>query len=301
MQARAYQESVAASDWPEADRAWLALLGAGRSGYGLDMDDPASLPDTAGLPLPELRKRVPGALPNLLYLRALHRLNGSVPERLSDVEPLLRAATRTAHDLTAALRPLAAEDQVTVGVERTALALVAASLADRADPGAIATATAADPARATAIARRCFVGLVNAGRTDLARKLEGREDLDAAALDARGLGQPLDVSERDTLFCLGMLELAPDGDAALARRRFARVREAGPHSPLYWPALRGECIAADHQGDTAHTTALLATLPVGEMPEDLRRRHPIEAARPPPTWTQRLSRHLARGPRRLFL
>jgi SAM-dependent methyltransferase len=260
LQTRAYQESVAASDWPEAERVWPTLLSACQAGFGFDLDDPASLPDTAGLALPALRERVPGPLPNLLYLRVLHRLNGSKPPaRMVDMEPLLRGAARAARDLTEALRPMAAEDQATIGVERAALAMLAASLADRADAGTLAAhdaATEADPAGEVAIARRCLVGLVNAGRTDLARQVQARHDLDAASLEAWQPGQSWDAGKRDALFCLGMLELMPDGDLALARRRFALVRALEPDGPLALPALRGERVAADRMGDTDDVAAL---------------------------------------------
>jgi len=260
LQARAYQESVAASDWPEAERIWPTLRGACQEGFGFDLDDPAFLPDTTGLALPALRERVPGPLPNLLYLRVLHRLNGSrPPARMVDMEPFLRGAVRAARDLTEALRPLAAEDQATIGVERSALSMLAASLADRADAGALAAltaATGADPAGKIAIARRSLVGLVNAGRTDLARQVQARHNLDAASLEAWQPGQPWDAGKRDALFCLGMLELAPDGDLALARRRFALVRALEPEGPLALPALRGERVAADRMGDTDDVAAL---------------------------------------------
>ncbi len=294
LQARAYQESVAASDWPEADRIWPTLRDACQAGFGFDLEDPASLPDTAGLMLAALRERVPGTLPNLLYLRVLHRLNGSTPPGLSDMEPLLLGAARAARDLTAALRPLAAEDQATIGVERAALAMLAGSLADRADDGvfaALAAATEADPAAKVTIARRCLVGLVNAGRTDLARQIEAQCSLDTATLDAWTPGQPWDASERDALFCLGMLELAPDGNLALARQRFALVRALEPEGSLYWPALRGQCIAADRMGDTTEAAALLtATLP-GEMPEAPQSPCYAETVQPV-RWMQRFSEYL---------
>ncbi len=294
LQTRAYQESVAASDWPEADRIWPMLRDACQAGFGFDMEAPASLPDTAGLPLAAFREVVPGTLPNLLYLRVLHRLNGSAPPGLSDMEPLLLGAARSARDLTAALRPLAAEDQATIGIERAALAMLAGSLADRADDGvfaALTAATEADPAAKVTIARRCLVGLVNAGRTDLARQVEAQCSLDIAVLDGWKPGQPWDASERDALFCLGMLELAPDGDLALARHRFALVRALEPEGPLYWPALRGECVAADRMGDTDEAAALLTGELSGEIPEAPQTQQAKELPNSP-RWTQRLGNYL---------
>lgn len=277
LQVRAYQESVAASDWPEAERIWPTLRSACQAGFGFDLDDPASLPVTAGLALPGLRDRVPGTLPNLLYLRVLHRLNGSrLPVPMVDMEPFLRSAARAARDLTAALRPLAAEDQATIGVERAALSMLAASLADRADADvltALAAATEANPADKVVIARRCLVGLVNAGRTDLARQVQARHDLDSASLDAWRPGQPWDAGQRDALFCLGMLELAPDGDLALARHRFALVRALEPEGPLASPALHGERVAADRMGNAAASsdaaTDTAPSLPAAEATPSL--------------------------------
>lgn len=300
LQARAYQESVAASDWPEANRIWPTLRDACQSGFGFDMEDPASLPDTAGLPLAALREVVPGTLPNLLYLRVLHRLNGSAPPSLSDMEPLLLGATRSARDLTAALRPLAAEDQATIGVERAALAMIAGSLSDRADDGvfaALAAATEADPAAKVTIARRCLVGLVNAGRMDLARQIEAQCSLDTAVLDTWKPGQPWDASERDALFCLGMLELAPDGDLALARHRFALVRTLEPKGSLYWPALRGECVAADRMGDTTKAAELSPTELSSEMSEASKTQY-LATRRQPVGWTQQLVGYLKSVARR---
>lgn len=300
LQVRAYQESVAASDWPEADWIWPTLRDACQTGFGFDMENPESLPDTAGLTLAALREVVPGTLPNLLYLRVLHRLNGSTPPSLSDMEPLLRGVAQAARDLTAALRPLAAEDQATIGVERAALAMLAGSLADRADDGvfaALSAAMEADPAAKVTIARRCLVGLVNAGRTDLARQVEAQCNLDTAVLDAWTPGQPWDASERDALFCLGMLELAPDGDLTLARHRLALVRALEPEGPLYWPALRGECVAADRMGDTAYAAGLLTGELPGVTPKAMETEHPAEIVQPL-GWTQRLSSYLKSATRR---
>lgn len=292
LQVRAYQESVAAGDWREAERIWPMLRSACQAAFGFDLDDPASLPDTAGLPLPALRERAPGPLPNLLYLRALHRLNGSRPPAgMADVEPLLRAVARAARDLTAALRPLAAEDQTTVGVERAALAMLAGSLADRADAGALAALAAAvdaDPANKVVVARRCLVGLVNAGRTDLARQVQAQHDLNAAALEAWQPGQPWDAGKRDALFCLGMLELAPDGDLALARRRFALVRTLEPEGPLALPALRGERVAADRMGDADDAAALSDA--ASEATRSLRAAGGVQ----PLGWKRRVGRYLKR-------
>lgn len=300
LQARAYQESVAASDWPEADRIWPTLRDAGQSGFGFDVENLASLPNTTGLTLPALREILPGTLPNLLYLRVLHRLNGRGPPSLSDMEPLLRSAARTAHDLTAALRPLAAEDQATIGVERAALAMLAGSLADRADDGmfeALAAATEADPAAKVTIARRCLVGLVNTGRTDLARQVEAQCSLDTAALDVLKPGQRWDASERDTLFCLGMLELAPDGDLALARRRFALVRALEPEGPLYGPSLRGEDVAANRMGNTTDAATLSTAELSGETSIAPQIQQPVKMAQPF-GWPRRFGKYLKKVTRR---
>ena len=149
------------------------------------------------------------------------------------------------------------------------------------------TVTEADPAGKVVIARRCLVGLVNAGRTDLARQVQAQHDLDAASLEAWQPGEPWDAGKRDALFCLGMLELAPDGDLALARRRFASVRALEPEGPLALPALRAERVAADRMGDTDDVAALSDA--AEEAGQSLR-----AAGRGQPGWTRRIGGYLRR-------
>lgn len=285
MLARAYSENVGHSLWPEADRIWVELRGDCREGYGFDLDDPGSVPATLGVPLHEWRARVPGPLASLLYLRVLHRLGHAAG--LAEMEPMLAAAARVAEDLTTALRALAAEDQATLGVQRCALGLLAGSLADRADPAwpeMLRRAVEADPSQETSLARRCFAGLVNAGSPEEARRLQARWNVDAEALDRDRPAALRDPASRDALFCLAVADLAEGGaaggDVARARARFEAFRRQGPDQPLYWPAVRGECLAADRMGDHRHATALLAAQPASALPADLLARLSDQGAPP---------------------
>ena len=265
---------MADDDAPAAATTLAALQPACRARYGFDLEDTADLPGLlAGVSqqpgLQALAAVVPLALPGLLYARALDRLHGG--DSLADVAPLLRQAADAAAVLVACLLPLGAGDLAAVQVERAATAALAALHADQDAPDALDTlarAIAADPAAATALARRSFVGLVNAGAMQPAALLRARWDLNEAALqqpDASG-------AARDTVFCLGMLALDTPGAEETAIARFAAAREGATPSPLWWAALRGECVAADRLARHAHATELLRGAPLERMPADLRAR-----------------------------
>ncbi len=271
---RAYQEAVADDDAPAAAAALAALQPACRARYGFDLDDNAVVPGllaaVAGQPdLQALATRVPLALPGLLYARALDRLHGG--DSLTGVAGLLRQAAEAAAVLVACLLPLGAGDLAAVQVERAATAALAGLHADQAAPDApdaLARAVAADPGAAVALARRSFVGLVNAGALAQAAVVRARWNLDEAALQ-----QPDgSAAARDTVFCLGMLALGTPGEEEAAIARFAVARQGAAPSALWWAALRGECVAADRLGRHAHATALLREAPLDGMPEDLRAR-----------------------------
>ena len=271
---RAYQEAVADDDAPEAAAALAALQPACRARYGFDLDDTADLPGLlAGVAqqpgLQALAAVVPLALPGLLYARALDRLHGG--GSLASVAPLLRQAADAAAVLVACLLPLGAGDLAAVQVERAATAALAGLHADQAAPDALdalARAVAADPAAGVYLARRSFVGLVNAEAMEQAVLVRGRWNLDEAALQ-----QPnASGAARDTVFCLGMLALGTPGEEEEAIARFAAAREGAVPSALWWAALRGECVAADRLGRHAHGTELLREAPLDGMPKDLRAR-----------------------------
>ena len=271
---RAHQEAVVDGDWNAADRVWPELRAECRRRFGFDLDDPATVPSTSGLQLWELPDRVPKALPSILYARALQRMTQHGAS-LTELAPLFRAAATAAVALNEALRADASEDGATLGVERSCRAVLAAEAADagRRDASALLReAVAIDPAQAILLARRSFVGLINAGRFEPARRLGETWDLRADALDAQPAGAALAAAERDMLHSLAMLDLQSADTWPRAAERFAHVRDGLPAGDLWWSALRGECIAADRMEKPDHARRLLAEAPADTMPGDLRNR-----------------------------
>jgi SAM-dependent methyltransferase len=305
---RAYQEAVADEDGEAAARFWRMLRPAFRRRYGFDPDQagdapriwrfqgwralaglarlqPALLPRWCCGRLPNLLpwprngwrdlarlgRRMPLALPGLLYARALQRVHGGAT--LPEVAGLMRAAAAAAEDLNNALLPVGAGDLAAVSTRRAALATLAAVAADAGSPDsleALAEAIAADPEAGARLARRSFVGLVNADALALARALRERWDLGERTLPGPEGGKKIKAEERDLLFCLGVLELQSEGRADAAMGRFQAVRGCTEPGDLWWAALRGECLAAERLGKDAHRAALLASAPLEGMPQDLR-------------------------------
>ena len=96
--------------------------------------------------------------------------------------------------------------------------------------------------------------MVNAGLYAPARRIVQLLGLDRATFVQEG--GPLSEQERDSLFCLAVLdvEIGPDGkavgDPALARTRLQRVRAASaPGGELWWAALRAEAQALNLLGN----------------------------------------------------
>ena len=271
---RAHQEAVVDGDWEAADRVWPELLAECRRRFGFDLDDPATVPSTSGLHLWELPDRVPKALPSILYARALQRMTRH-GEALSPLAPVCRAAAAAAAALNDALRADASEDGATLGVERSCRAALAAEAADagRKDAAALLRAAiAADPVQSMALARRSFVGLVNAGRFAAARRLGENWDLGVDELDGRTDKADLSAVERDVMHSMAMVDLQSNETWPRAVARFAHVRAGLEVGALWWSAFRGECIAADRLGDSGHARQLLAGAPADTMPADLRDR-----------------------------
>ncbi len=146
----------------------------------------------------------------------------------------------------------------------------------------------------TILARRLFVGWVNAAEYDRAA--------DIADLVAAGISPAMTVGEgqgdmsapmepdpasklsdgaRDAAFCLGVLDLQPGGDVARARLWLERVRaglQPGPGqvaSDLYWAALRGELQAIDQIDGAvsarAHAARILVGIDLASAPADIPR------------------------------
>ncbi len=266
---RAYQEAVADADTQAAGRLWKLLRAACQHQFGLDPDQPeaawpAAAPDLAGL-----AARAPLSLPSLLYCRALQRLHTGAT--LADTAGLMRAAAAAAAALNAVLAALGATDLATLAVQRAALANLAALAADAAAPDALdtlRTAMEADPESTLALARRCYVGLVNAGAVPQAEILRQTWPLDEASLLAADPAT-LPAVSRDVLFCLGIAALQTAGAEADAIACFVAARAASAVSDIWWAALRGECVAHDRAGEHAETDRLLSSAPAAGMPEDL--------------------------------
>ena len=275
---RAYIEAVADNDSPAAARHWADLRHACQARFGFDLDRPDTIPPLFGTKIDKLARLIPKALPNLLYARALDRLHAG--ETMPDVAPFFESTLLAETALNAALLPLGASDLAALASSRQALANLAALAAQRAHPDCFTTlsrAIAADPQNVQTLARRSFVGLVNAGAIEQAKELCSRWDIDARALDHVSPDRPVDAETRDALFCLAILSLQEKNAEPIAMQRFARVRtvvesQGTTEGDLWWSALRGECIAADRIGQHDHTDRLLGRADIRNMPDDLRER-----------------------------
>jgi SAM-dependent methyltransferase len=137
-------------------------------------------------------------------------------------------------------------------------------------------------ARLQSRARTRFVELVNAGDYERARPLRTWFDIDRMRQS-----EFLPDSERDVLFCSGILDLQQEGDPARAlaslgrvRRSVARASAGAEPPPLFWAALRGEMLAANRSGTPDDGARIrdeaFASLsgPSGNIPDDLL---PVEA------------------------
>jgi hypothetical protein len=148
-------------------------------------------------------------------------------------------------------------------------------------PSMAAGAGATDAAaRRLAIAERALVGAVNATHYGLGREIAAASGFDR--IDPADPGQePMTVTRRDLLFCLGVLELQPGGDPARALALMQRVRmlmQPGEGqddvADLFWAALRGELHAMlridGAEAAEAHHRGLLAGVAMASAPWDLR-------------------------------
>ena len=106
--------------------------------------------------------------------------------------------------------------------------------------------------RSNDVAQWALITLSNAGRYDAARDIVAASGLDTAPFTQPAINRAMTEQERDTIFGLAMLDVQrgrmgrPVGAPAMARGRFARVRQACPAgSGLWFSALRGELQALD--------------------------------------------------------
>lgn len=256
---RALLECANDADIAGADAAWALLLPACQARFGLDIARLATLPPGLDrLELEQLATRMPLALGPILYASAMRDLAAGV-ER-GQLGQCFAIAGQAADILRGALNRLAMEDGLAeeIGFACRMEQLINDALAGRADvaPRLAALSATADERRRNA-GRRVFVAAVNGGHYKLGVTLARQEGLDAEAWSQ----QPdlahvkLDVTARDALFCLAVLDAAHLREPARARRRFRRVqRDIAPTAPpppdaLFWAAVHGEMAAADQSGN----------------------------------------------------
>ncbi len=275
---RAFQEAVAAGAFGEAERPWLLLRDAVRERFGLELDALELLPERAeNTGLDELATLMPLNLCGLLYADAMRRI--AAGEGRPGLERRLLLAQKAADTLRRAVSRLAMEDGQAedlgwvAGAEALLCAAAAGDVEVRARLAELPPAPTDGTARRTALARRVLVELVNAGRYEPAAAVAAQEGLWDATLTAAG---PLDEPERDTLFCLAVLDVCGNvpGNPARARPCFARARAAAaPGGGLWWAALRGELQALDQLGHLEEAqgvaAAALAAVPGAPVPADI--------------------------------
>lgn len=261
---RAFCESVNDGDLGAADRAWALLRPACQARFGLDLESlPALPPGLATCELEDMARLVPLNLAGLLYGRAIRLLHGGTPRPALTTSFML--AARAAAALRRALQELAMEDGQTEEIGWTAEAEALLCRADAGDDDVAARWMTLPPApnggeaRRRAIALRAFAHLVNAGRYPAAAAFAGSVGLDR--LLAPKPGQALSAEERDALFCMGVMDVQPQGQPRRALGRFALVRTAtAAGSDLWFAALRGELQGLDMLNEPAQARQLAGDL-----------------------------------------
>ncbi|MDO9710897.1 class I SAM-dependent methyltransferase [Paracraurococcus lichenis] len=294
---RAYREAVNAGDLAAADHLLPGLDAALRRRFGRGLAAGAAWGARPwSRSLRALAARGPLCLGPLLLARGLHWLLAG--ELRPPLVPLFEAAAAEATALRRALRSIGGDDADAEEVAWTAGAEAAlcAAAAGAADVAArldrLGPAPDSDPAaaqaRAAALRRRAYVGLVNAGAYAAARRLAAV--VAPALARAAEAGALPEDSELDTLYCAAVVEAnggtGADLEAALgwlralrdaALRRLAAGAGGGSAAGLVWPALAlehdllarlgrdAECAALAAQGPRS----LAASLGVPPMPAGL--------------------------------
>jgi SAM-dependent methyltransferase len=293
---RALQEAVNDAQMAQAARAFAALSALCRERFGLDLDTIEALPEAASrCPLEHLAELMPLNLGGILHADAIRRLASGTPRAGLGCRFVLAAAAAEA--LLRALGELAMADGMSEAIAWAARAealLCDAAAGDADLPGRLrdlpppcdassgeaASGGARAEARRRAIVERALAGAVNAGHYALGRDIAALaefRDIDAPETVA----SPMTATWRDALFCLGVLDLQPNGDPVRARTRMERVRRVmqppGPDDDvpdLFWAALRGESLAigqCDSEAAAAsHRGHILASVNNDAIPHDWR-------------------------------
>jgi SAM-dependent methyltransferase len=279
---RALQEATNAGEFSAARRCYDGLREICTARYGIDLETIEVLPaETRDASLERLYEIMPLSLGGLLYADTIRRFGEGAAR--PPFERRLLCAADAANSLRRACAELTMEDALSeqIGWVARAEAILCAAVAGSTDAVERALRMPPfpgnDPKRIQRVRERTLVALVNAGHIAPGKTLAQQGGLQHAAWpDA----DALNALDRDTLFCLAIIEMQDDDLDAIARamRRFALVRRqiaaAGldtMNAGLRWAALRGEVQALARLGLADRIDALLARVRIeaGEPPESI--------------------------------
>ncbi len=279
---RALQEATNAGDFATARRSYEMLREICTARFAIDLETTEGLPaETRDATLERLYEIMPLSLGGLLYADTIRRF-GEGAARPS-FERRLLCAVDAADTLRRALAELTMEDALSeqIGWVARAEAVLCAAVAGSADAGERALRMPPFPGndekRIQRIRERTLIALVNAGHLAPAKLLAETSGLRQTAWPDSALLNELD---RDTLFCLAIIEMQDDDldTVASALRRFALVRRqiaaAGldeMNAGLCWATLRGEVQALARLGLADRIEPLLARVrtELDEPPGDI--------------------------------
>lgn len=288
---RALQEAVNRGEIDAANGCWHLLRDACLARFDIDLEHIDELPsEAANCTLERLAAIMPLSLGGLLYADTMRRLARETPNFA--FERRLLCAADAAETLRRAAAELAMEDALSEEIAWVARAeaLLCAAVADGSDVIDRLQKLPAFPGKAERrrhrIRERMLVALVNAGRLAAGAALAERTGLQQEPRtllpgpDAEWA--PPDELERDTVFCLAVLDMQGTDLNAVARalRRFALVRRQVAASgldecvrALYWGAVRGEAQALQRLGLADRIGPLLVAVrsEAGEPPDDILR------------------------------
>jgi hypothetical protein len=230
-------EAANDGDFTGAEVAWEALVDAARVRFGIDLAGMTALPAAAeGASLSALAKVIPLGLGMICFGRAMQML-GSGAGRAA-VLPVLRLAQAGVNALQAALAQRSLTDGMSAAIGTILEVEILLCLAEAGDQAGInGLVEMGDVARGW----HAFVGLVNAGAMEPARKLKAAMLPDMPA-------PPYDAGARNAMFAVGILALQKHTEARRSVAVFARLRneliklspKGSAPDALFWPALRGE-------------------------------------------------------------
>jgi SAM-dependent methyltransferase len=218
---RAFQEAVNDANFVQAARVRSLLDRACRDHFNFALDELPALPqEAADCGLERLAELMPLNLGGILYADAISQLAAEVPRPCLSARFTL--AAQAADAMRRALGELAMEDGMSENI--AAVARAEALLCDA------ATGLVDVPQRLAAhcvpvLAERAFIAAVNAGHFELGREIAAVAQLNERIGDG---ASGMTAVERDTMFCLAVLDVQPHARAWPLRgaQRFAAVLRA---------------------------------------------------------------------------